>query len=150
MKIELLSPGSWGKNNPLQDIFEEYQRRIHHLGWEMHLREPPRRIRSEVQWMQDSSAHADIIIALDERGKSLSSEDFARELQNFQNRSCSTLAILMGGAQGLDPSIRDGSDMVLSFGRATWPHLLVRVMAVEQIYRSLSILKNHPYHRGNE
>lgn len=87
-------------------------------------------------------------LALDERGRMLSSPDFAQALARWRDSGRSDLAILIGGADGLDPALRDRSDALLSFGPMVWPHLLVRVMIAEQLYRASSILAGAPYHRA--
>jgi 23S rRNA (pseudouridine1915-N3)-methyltransferase len=88
------------------------------------------------------------VIALDERGKQLTSPDFAAALARFRDAGRGDLALLIGGADGLDPALRDRADMVLSLGPMVWPHLLVRVMLAEQLYRAASILAGAPYHRA--
>ena len=87
------------------------------------------------------------VIALDERGKLLSSPEFARKLGNWRDDGCRDLAILIGGADGLSPDLRSRADFTLSFGKMVWPHMLVRVMLAEQLYRAASILAGTPYHR---
>ena len=86
------------------------------------------------------------IFALDERGKSLPSREMASKIQDLQNNS-RDLQFIIGGADGLNADIRKQSNFLLSFGAQTWPHMLARVMLLEQIYRAQQILKNHPYHR---
>lgn len=87
------------------------------------------------------------IIALDERGRVLSSPDFAAALARFRDQGRSDAVCLIGGADGLDPSLRDRADLVISFGAMVWPHMLVRVMLAEQLYRAATILAGGPYHR---
>jgi 23S rRNA (pseudouridine1915-N3)-methyltransferase len=87
-------------------------------------------------------------IAMDETGRTLSSEAFAKHLGQLRDRGCRDLVFLIGGPDGLAPSLRDGAEERLAFGPQTWPHLLVRAMLAEQIYRALAILSGHPYHRG--
>ncbi|MDR7036901.1 MULTISPECIES: 23S rRNA (pseudouridine(1915)-N(3))-methyltransferase RlmH [Methylobacterium] len=90
-----------------------------------------------------------ILIAYDERGRSdLSSERIAERIGGWRDSGKAALLVAIGGADGLDPSVRDRADLILSFGAATLPHGLVRVLALEQLYRSLTILAGHPYHRG--
>lgn len=85
---------------------------------------------------------------LDERGRSFSSPDFATQLALWRDRGTSDLAFVIGGADGLAPDLRDAADAALSFGAMVWPHMLVRVMLAEQLYRAVSILSNGPYHRA--
>jgi len=88
------------------------------------------------------------LIALDERGTALSSEDFAALIRRWRNEGVADAAFAIGGAEGLDDSVRAASAKVLSLGPMTWPHMLVRVMLAEQLFRAQSILAGHPYHRG--
>ena len=88
-----------------------------------------------------------LTMILDERGKILSSIDFSQKLGNWRDTGLQDLAILIGGADGLDPSLRAQADFALSFGKMVWPHMLARVMVSEQLYRAASILGNAPYHR---
>jgi 23S rRNA (pseudouridine1915-N3)-methyltransferase len=87
-----------------------------------------------------------IRVALDERGKTLPSTAFSDKIGNWRDQG-RDIAFMIGGAGGLAPALRDNADMVLSFGTATWPHMLARVMLVEQVYRAQEILAGHPYHR---
>jgi len=87
-------------------------------------------------------------IALDEAGRSLSSEAFAKHLAALRDGGVRDLVFLIGGPDGLAPALREGASERLAFGPQTWPHLLVRAMLAEQIYRAFSILSGHPYHRG--
>ena len=88
------------------------------------------------------------LIALDERGRLISSPDFAAALARFRDQGRSEAVCLIGGADGLDPALRDRADLVLSFGAMVWPHMLVRVMLAEQLYRAATILAGGPYHRA--
>lgn len=86
-------------------------------------------------------------IILDERGNGLRSLDFANTLENLKNTGENKIQFVIGGADGLVDEIRDKADVLLSFGQQTWPHMLARVMLLEQIYRAQQILSGHPYHR---
>lgn len=88
-------------------------------------------------------------VALDERGKALSSEAFAATLGRWREDGVREVRFLIGGADGHPPEVRQNADLLLSFGPMTWPHMLVRSMLTEQLYRAMSILANHPYHRGD-
>jgi 23S rRNA (pseudouridine1915-N3)-methyltransferase len=87
------------------------------------------------------------VIALDERGKVKSSPDFAADLARFRDDGRSDLAFIIGGADGISPEVRARCDASLSFGKMVWPHMMVRVMLSEQLYRAASILAGAPYHR---
>jgi len=87
-------------------------------------------------------------IALDERGRALSSPDFAALLANLRDRGTGEAVFLIGGPDGHDRALRDRADRLLSFGPMVWPHMLARVMLAEQLYRAVSILSGGPYHRA--
>jgi 23S rRNA (pseudouridine1915-N3)-methyltransferase len=87
-------------------------------------------------------------IALDERGQTLSSPDFAKLLAGLRDRGVGEATFLIGGADGHDQALREGADRLLSLGPMVWPHMLVRVMLAEQLYRAVSILAGGPYHRA--
>ena len=88
-----------------------------------------------------------VTIVLDERGETLSSVAFAKKLEVWRDAGKREARFLIGAADGHDDAIRSSADLLLSFGPATWPHLLVRAMLAEQLFRATSILANHPYHR---
>ena len=87
-------------------------------------------------------------VMLDERGRQLSSPDFADRLAGWRDAGRGDLALVIGGADGLDKGLRASADFSLSFGPMVWPHMLVRVMLAEQLYRAASILAGSPYHRA--
>ncbi len=87
------------------------------------------------------------IVMLDERGKTISSRDFSRSLQELRDRGTPDLAFVIGGADGICADLRARADMLLSLGPMVWPHRLVRVMLCEQLYRAATILAGGPYHR---
>jgi len=86
-------------------------------------------------------------VVLDERGKALTSTELARKLEAWRDDGKREARFLIGAADGHDDQERRSADLLLSFGPATWPHLLVRAMLAEQLFRATSILANHPYHR---
>ena len=88
-----------------------------------------------------------VICALDERGTVETSPKFANRIAGWRDAGRSDLAFVIGGADGIDPALRTEADHLLSFGKMVWPHMLVRVMLAEQIYRAASILAGSPYHR---
>lgn len=87
-------------------------------------------------------------VLLDETGKSLSSADFARWLAGFRDQGLPAITFAIGGADGFTPADRSHAKAQLAFGPQTWPHLLVRPMLAEQLFRAMTILANHPYHRA--
>ena len=89
-----------------------------------------------------------VLVALDERGKTLTSAAFAQKIAQWRDAGTADLAFLIGGADGHSEAVRQRADFLLSFGPMTWPHLLARAMLAEQLYRAQQILAGHPYHRG--
>jgi 23S rRNA (pseudouridine1915-N3)-methyltransferase len=88
-----------------------------------------------------------LVVALDEHGKTLGSEDFAHRLARWRDEGKPALSFVVGGADGLEPALIRSGDLALSFSPLTWPHQLVRIMLAEQLYRATTILSGHPYHR---
>ena len=88
-----------------------------------------------------------VTILLDEKGQQLSSLDFARRLEAWRDGGKREARFMIGGADGFDDEARASADLLIAFGKATWPHLLARAMLAEQLWRATSILANHPYHR---
>jgi 23S rRNA (pseudouridine1915-N3)-methyltransferase len=89
-----------------------------------------------------------LVVALDAEGTQLTSDGFAQRLQRWRNEGAGDIAFLIGGADGLSAAVREKAAFRLSLGAMTWPHLLVRGMLLEQLYRAQQILAGHPYHRG--
>jgi 23S rRNA (pseudouridine1915-N3)-methyltransferase len=104
--------------------------------------------------LEESIAIANIIpdggaiVILDERGESMSSSSFAGRLQGWRSQDRPAVVFIIGGHDGLAPSLREKSNLAIAFGAATWPHQLVRIMLLEQLYRAVTILAGHPYHRS--
>jgi 23S rRNA (pseudouridine1915-N3)-methyltransferase len=141
--IEIIAVGKL-KNDPLLDVFEDYCKRLH---WKFSLIE----LDDRSQGVQHAKIEEKInpqagLIVMDERGSSLSSRDFAMKLESFHTEH-NLIQFIIGGADGLSEDIRKRAKLLLSFGKQTWPHMLVRVMLMEQIYRAQQILAGHPYHR---
>ena len=88
------------------------------------------------------------VIALDERGKNEGSEAFAKRLGQWRDDGTRTIAFIIGGADGLDEAVRKRANAVISFGAVTWPHMLMRALLAEQLFRAHTILTGHPYHRA--
>ncbi len=89
-----------------------------------------------------------VVVALDERGRSLTSPGFAQRMVDWRDGGTKSIAFAIGGADGLDPDLVQRAGLTLSFSPLTWPHQLVRIMLAEQLYRATTILAGHPYHRG--
>jgi len=159
MKLLLCAVGR-AKASPERDIVESYLSRIRGIGKSVgitgaDLKEveerkklpPPELKIREGELLLSHLPSAAVIVALDERGTSLSSQDFATFIGERRDQGAPALACLVGGADGLADEVRSRADLMLSFGKATWPHMLVRAMAAEQLYRAVTILAGHPYHR---
>ena len=101
----------------------------------------------EAEFLQSSIPHGAKVIVLDERGVNLKSTELAQKIGEWLNNGTSEICFLIGGADGHLQSTRDRADLILSFGKLTLPHMLMRVVLSEQIYRIQTILSGHPYHR---
>lgn len=143
-EIEIIAAGKI-KNGPLLSLWEEYEKR---MSSSVKLHEIPESdpAQFEKKLMQKISNNA-VIIALDETGKSMPSTSLAKHLQNFTLDGRKPLQFFIGAADGLPPSLVQKADLLLAFGKSTWPHKLVRIMLIEQIYRAETIIQGHPYHR---
>jgi 23S rRNA (pseudouridine1915-N3)-methyltransferase len=144
-----------------RELFERYFKRLTDLartsgisGVELReieegrARRPEDRRAEEAQGILAAAPKGASLVLLDERGAALSSAQWAGQIGKARDGAAPAYALVIGGPDGLDPSMREKAQNVLSFGAMTWPHQLVRVMAAEQLYRSLSILAGHPYHRA--
>ena len=138
MLLHIIARGKIGRS-PEAELTDRYLKRI---AWPTKVTELPDRGGQ----LPDSAAKA-ITVVLDERGGPLSSIDFAKKLEGWRNTGRREVRFLIGAADGHDEALRNDADLLLSFGPATWPHLLVRAMLAEQLFRATSILANHPYHR---
>lgn len=151
MRITLAVIGRM-KPSPEADLMARYQKQ---LSWKLDIKELEAKKglsgeplkQAEAALLLGATDECHQRIALDERGKSLSSQQLSQTLEGWQLQGCSHLGICIGGADGLAATVRDASALVLSFGALTWPHMLARAMLLEQLYRAESILKGHPYHR---
>ena len=103
--------------------------------------------KAEAQLLIKAIPPKSFVVLLDERGKDMSSRDFAAKLSSWQDHGQKDLVFIIGGADGVADDVRARADFTLGFGRLTWPHRLVRVMLLEQIYRAKQIIAGHPYHR---
>ena len=103
---------------------------------------------AEAHLLERSLPDGALITALDERGRQINSPEFAARLGGWRDEGRGDLAFVIGGADGLAPALRERADFKLSFGKMVWPHMLVRVMLAEQLYRAASILAGGPYHRA--
>jgi 23S rRNA (pseudouridine1915-N3)-methyltransferase len=150
MRITILAVGR-NKTGPLKALQEFYAERIR---WPLTIREveerrklPPAELKSrEGELILAALPQSTVLVALDGRGKMLSSAEFAQRLARWRDTD-TDLAFVIGGADGLAETVLERAKLVLSLGAMTWPHLLVRGMLLEQIYRAQQILAGHPYHR---
>ena len=104
-------------------------------------------MRREAELIRKILPKGAVVVALDRRGRTLSSEQLAEQLRRWQTNN-KNVAFVIGGAEGLDETLRAEADFTLSFGPNTWPHMLARIMLAEQLYRAQAILAGHPYHRA--
>jgi 23S rRNA (pseudouridine1915-N3)-methyltransferase len=136
--LHIIARGKIGRS-PEADLVDRYLKRI---AWPTRLTELPDRGGTAPPPPANS-----VTILLDERGQALGSLDFARKLEGWRDQGRREARFLIGAAHGHEEKQRCSADFLWSFGPATWPHLLVRAMLVEQLFRATSILANHPYHR---
>lgn len=106
------------------------------------------RLAQEARALLERIPEGAVVVALDERGHSETSENFAEDLRKAGETGVRDVVFLIGGPDGLDETVRRRADRLLAFGRQTMPHQLVRALLAEQIYRALTIIAGHPYHRG--
>lgn len=130
----------------LKALYDEYKKR---LEWKLTLHELETKPspQQEGQLLLNILPSSTFLILLDEKGENLKSEEFSNLLKNIQIHHQGKVSFIIGGACGLSDDVKAKAQKSLSFGRMTWPHLLVRVMLMEQLYRAQQILKGHPYHR---
>lgn len=159
MQLSLIAIGR-ARTSPAQALFDDYAGRIRKIGPGLGFRsfdllERPEsrasttteRIEGEGRSIIEATPAAKTVV-LDERGENLTSTAFARWLGQERDGGTTALAFVIGGPDGLSQSVQNRASRAIAFGRATWPHLMVRALLVEQIYRALTILGRHPYHRN--
>lgn len=150
LKIYVIAVGRV-KKGPWFDLQEDYLKR---LKWSVKLFEieskytdPKAQQDHEQRLILEKLDEDSFVIVLDERGDGLRSLDFAQTLEKIQSNGVGKFSFLIGGAEGFTEEVRDRANLLLSFGQQTWPHIMVRVMLLEQIYRAQQIAAGHPYHR---
>ena len=152
MRLTIVTVGRL-RPRPERSLFEHYASRIR---WplavhEVEERRPltiERRIERESELLRAACPKGGRIIAFHGSGKALTSEALARRLGAWRDEAVGDIALVIGGVEGLHSSIVSAADLALSFGAVTWPHLLMRALVAEQIYRAQQILAGHPYHRS--
>ena len=151
MQYVIVAAGRW-KAGPERDLYEKFEKRIQPS---LLLKEVDQkrkgskveRLRREGAILLSAVPDGARIIAMDENGKNLSSMGLANQLQHWSDEGVQKTAFLIGGADGHDKNVLESANIILSLGPQTWPHMMVRSMIAEQIYRAQSILTGHPYHR---
>lgn len=150
LKIDIIAIGKL-KKGPMFEMAQDYIKRT---NWTLKTIELESKLTEAKAVKEDESRkiseHIDnraFVIVMDEKGNGLRSLDFANTIQNLQNTGEQHLQFIIGGADGLTDDVRGRANLLLSFGQQTWPHMMVRVMLLEQIYRAQQILIGHPYHR---
>jgi 23S rRNA (pseudouridine1915-N3)-methyltransferase len=149
------------KQGPERELAERYRERFDDIGRklgfrglevveipESRARDTASRIAEEAAVISASIPVKSLLVALDEHGDNLDSSAFARHLGRWRDQSVANTIFVIGGADGLSPDLRRKARLCVAFGAATWPHQIVRVMLLEQIYRAATILAGHPYHRA--
>jgi len=159
MRVVLLAIGRM-KKGPETELAERYVKRAKQAGRQIGLRDieiieirESRAADAGKRMVEESIALANVIpegavtVMLDERGDSLGSADFADHMRKWRDAGVPAAVFIIGGPDGLAQSLRDKAKLKLAFGAATWPHQMVRIMLLEQVYRAITILSGHPYHR---
>jgi 23S rRNA (pseudouridine1915-N3)-methyltransferase len=159
MRLVVISVGRL-KQGPERELAERYRdrfddigRKLGFRGLEIHEIAESRARDAATRMAEEAAAIAALIpeksalVTLDEHGVSIDSVTLARHLGSWRDDSVANNVFVIGGADGLSPDLRRKSKLTVAFGAATWPHQLVRVMLLEQIYRAVTILAGHPYHR---
>ena len=138
MLLHIVARGKIGRG-PEAELVDRYLKRI---AWPVKLTELP-----DTGGRAPEPAANGVNILLDEKGEQLSSMELAKRLERWRDDGRREARFLIGAADGFGDAERAGADLLLAFGKATWPHLLARAMLAEQLFRATSILANHPYHR---
>ena len=160
MRLAVIAIGRL-KQGPERELADRYRGRFDDIGRklgfrgldvheipESRARDAEQRIREEAAAILALVPEGAVLVALDEKGKNIDSAAFAGHLGRWRDESVVSTVFVIGGADGLSPELRRKAQLSVAFGAATWPHQIVRVMLLEQIYRAATILAGHPYHRG--
>ena len=138
MQLHIIARGKIGRG-PEADLVDRYLKRI---AWPTRITELP-----DAGGRQPALPPDSVTIMLDEKGEQLSSMALAGKLEQWRDGGRREARFMIGGADGFGEADRKAADLLIAFGKATWPHLLARAMLAEQLWRATSILANHPYHR---
>jgi len=149
------------KQGPERELAERYRERFEDMGRklgfrgleiqeiaESRARDTGSRISEEAAAILAAIPEKSVLVALDERGDNIDSAAFARHLGRWRDEAVANTIFVIGGADGLSPDLQRKAKLRVAFGAATWPHQMVRVMLLEQVYRAATILAGHPYHRA--
>ncbi len=156
MRVQICAVGRLRKG-PERELYDDYLTRFDRTGRALALG-PAQLIEvedkkgggmaAEAMLLRRAIPDGALICTLDERGKLMSSPGFAAQLGTWRDQGRQDLTFVIGGADGIDSDLQAQADASLSFGKMVWPHMLVRVMLAEQLYRAASILAGGPYHRA--
>ncbi len=145
MKVYILAIGKLKKGYPEAELIAEYVKRS---GWDIVIKEKDNATQEiEAKFLQENIPNGAKVIVLDERGVNISSMELASKVEAWQVNGASEICFLIGGADGHLEETRKRADLILSFGKLTLPHMLMRAVLAEQIYRMQTIINKHPYHR---
>lgn len=160
MRLVVIAVGRL-KQGPERELAERYRTRFDEIGRKLGFRSleiheiPESRARDAAARMAEEASaisgqipEQSVLVALDERGTPVDSASFARQLGRWRDDGVASTIFIIGGADGLSPDLRRKAKLSVAFGAATWPHQIVRVMLLEQIYRAATLLAGHPYHRA--
>ena len=160
MRLVVIAVGRL-KQGPERELAERYRERFDDIGRklgfrglqiheipESRARDAETRIAEEAAAISAAIPPKSVLVALDERGDSIDSQGFAGRLARWRDDQVASTIFIIGGADGLSPELRRMAKLRMAFGSATWPHQMVRVMLLEQVYRAATILAGHPYHRA--
>jgi 23S rRNA (pseudouridine1915-N3)-methyltransferase len=149
------------KQGPERELAERYRERFDDIGRKLGFRgitiheipesrgqDAATRIAEEASAISAAIPPKSVLVTLDERGENLDSPAFARHLGRWRDEAVANTIFVIGGADGLSPELQRKAKLKLAFGSATWPHQMVRIMLLEQVYRAATILAGHPYHRA--
>ena len=151
------------KQGPERELAERYRKRLDDIGRklgfrgieiheiaESRARAAAARIAEEAATIASSIPENSVLVTLDERGENIDSVGLARHIGRIRDEAVAAMVFVIGGADGLSPELGRKERLRLAFGTATWPHQMVRVMLLEQLYRAATILSGHPYHRDRK
>jgi 23S rRNA (pseudouridine1915-N3)-methyltransferase len=159
MRVVVIAIGRL-KQGPEREMADRYRKRFDDIGRklgfrgldiheipESRARDAARRIAEEADAIAAAVPEKSMLVALDERGEYIDSIVFSRYLGGWRDQGTGHTIFMIGGADGLSPELRARAKLCIAFGSASWPHQMVRVMLLEQLYRAATILAGHPYHR---